>query len=276
MLAESMEVEFRENEPISIRLDYLATLLIAEDRTKRLTAYRESEKYREWHRTKYTNGDWGAPGGLRDPYVERIQGGVLSPNQWYRRVQREVCFPAMDTTEEYLQEHHRVTSGERWWVQGMDALKPADRYRPRPKAYDTMTVRTRKMSDKHEQFLVDLLGGVLVPGSGSSWARKMDVRQSRFAKFFAFAFDGKSTLGKSIGVTREMWRKAKEQAGGERPALALRFYDNERLTGVEMDLIVVDAQDFAEVVETTEQALVEVEHARAEIERLKALLREED
>jgi hypothetical protein len=63
---------------------------------------------------------------------------------------------------------------------------------------------------------------------------------------FAFAWDGKSTLGKSVGVSRVMWEKAKEQAGGERPALPLRFYDNERLD-VGEDLIVLGLDDFAEL-----------------------------
>jgi hypothetical protein len=43
-----------------------------------------------------------------------------------------------------------------------------------------------------------------------------------------------------------MWRKAVEQAGGERPMLALRFYDTDRLA-VGEDLVVVRLHDFVEL-----------------------------
>ncbi len=57
-----------------------------------------------------------------------------------------------------------------------------------------------------------------------------------------------STRAKSIGVTRAMWEKAKEQAGGERPLLPLRFYDTDKLD-VGLDLVVLSLDDFAEMLE---------------------------
>lgn len=107
---------------------------------------------------------------------------------------------------------------------------------------------TRAMSDKHEEFLVDLFGGRRTRGSGNQASNPMDGRHSRMSEVCAFAWDGKSTLGKSVGVTREMWEKAEEQSHGERPMLALRFYDTDRLD-VGLDLVVISAQDMAELLE---------------------------
>lgn len=105
-----------------------------------------------------------------------------------------------------------------------------------------------KMADKHEGFLSSLFGGRRTKGSGNQWHNPMDGRTSRMHTRHAFAWDGKATLGKSIGVTREMWEKAIEQSGGERPMLALRWYDNERLD-VGLDLALVNAHDLAELIE---------------------------
>jgi hypothetical protein len=76
----------------------------------------------------------------------------------------------------------------------------------------------------------------------------MDGRTSSRQVAYAFAWDGKSTLGKSIGVSREMWTKAVQQAVPERAMLPLRFYDNEKLD-VGHDLVVMSAYDAAEVIE---------------------------
>lgn len=111
-----------------------------------------------------------------------------------------------------------------------------------------MTLTTRKMSDRHEEDLLTLLGGRGTPNSGATWRAPMDGRTSRHEASYAFAWDGKSTLSKSVGVSRAMWDKAVEQAGGERPLLPLRFYDNERLD-VGLDLVVLSLHDFVEILE---------------------------
>lgn len=108
------------------------------------------------------------------------------------------------------------------------------------------TPTTRDMSDDHEKFLVDLFGGKKMPNSGAVWSKQMDVRNSTREIPFSFAVDGKSTLGLSVGVSRAMWKKAKEQSHAERTALALRFYKNGRLD-VETDLVVLEAEDFREL-----------------------------
>lgn len=104
----------------------------------------------------------------------------------------------------------------------------------------------KKMGDKHEAFLAEIFQGSIARGSGNQWANPMDGRRNRMTDEFAFAWDGKSTLAGSISITGPMWEKAKEQAGGERPMLGLRWYANERLDVVR-DLVVVSAYDMSEV-----------------------------
>lgn len=115
-----------------------------------------------------------------------------------------------------------------------------------------MRPSTRDLSDAHEIFLADLLGGRRTPGSGNQPANPMDGRNRRYDTEHCLCWDGKATLGKSIGVTRAMWGKAVEQSHGETPLLALRFYDNERLK-VGLDLITLSAHDFAEIVHDARQ-----------------------
>lgn len=109
---------------------------------------------------------------------------------------------------------------------------------------------TRQMSDVHEKEIRDLFGGVISPGSGNQSANQMDVRQHQLRTGeWSFAFDGKSTLGKSVGVSVEMWEKAVEQAEHEKPALPLRFFQDYRMKGG-YHLVVLDANDLAGLIET--------------------------
>jgi hypothetical protein len=106
----------------------------------------------------------------------------------------------------------------------------------------------QKMAAHHEGWACEVMDATRSPASGSQWANPIDGRQNHLLQEFAFAFDCKSTLGQSIGVSRKMWEKARLQAGGERPMVPLRFYENERLE-VALDLIVVDADDHLEMAE---------------------------
>ena len=118
---------------------------------------------------------------------------------------------------------------------------------------------TRNMSDKHERFLQELFGGRITPGSGNGFANQMDVRNDRTDPL-PLAIDGKSTFGKSVGVTMEMWEKAVEQAGDLTPVLALRWYAKDNTLTSKRDLVVLDAHDFAEMVDALRIA---IEQARA-------------
>jgi hypothetical protein len=110
----------------------------------------------------------------------------------------------------------------------------------------------KRMGDTHEERLAEVLGMRRTRGSGNQWRDQMDAKHDHTACTFAFAVDGKSTLAKSISVTRAMWEKAGEQASGERPMLALRFYNNASLE-VHADLAVCDLLDFAEMREDAER-----------------------
>lgn len=109
-----------------------------------------------------------------------------------------------------------------------------------------------KGSRKHEEDFAELIGGTRVPGSGSQWHNKGDAANQHF-KLFAFRGDCKCTQGQSISVSRAMIKKLLDDAGGERPALPLRFYKNERLD-IEYDFVAVLADDFGELLENARRA----------------------
>lgn len=104
---------------------------------------------------------------------------------------------------------------------------------------------TRDLSDKHEAWLAELLEGRITRGSGCSFADQMDGKNDRHTQPYPLAWDGKATQSASVGVSRAMWDKAVEQAHGLTPALALRFYGPGYSLTPELDLIAVEANDFA-------------------------------
>jgi hypothetical protein len=103
-----------------------------------------------------------------------------------------------------------------------------------------------EMAAQHERWIAATLGGRKTKASGSQWNDPCDVRENRYADSYAFAYDGKSTRGKSVSVTRDMLKKLVEQAGGERPMLPIRFYDDDRLRRYE-DWVLLRADDFQEL-----------------------------
>lgn len=107
------------------------------------------------------------------------------------------------------------------------------------------SLTTRKMSDRHEEDLVEALDGIKTVASGSTWSDKSDGHQLASEGYWRFAWDGKSTLGKSIGVSREMIAKLREQCRGLEPLLPLRFYRDTRLTLVDEDWVAVELETFA-------------------------------
>jgi hypothetical protein len=106
----------------------------------------------------------------------------------------------------------------------------------------------RAMSNKHETDLVELIGGRRTKASGAVWTDQADGRHDPQQQAFAFAWDGKSTFSGSASISRKMWEKIREQAHGLRPAVPLRFYDNQRLD-LGLDLVVLDLHDFAALLE---------------------------
>lgn len=105
------------------------------------------------------------------------------------------------------------------------------------------------MSQRHEDDLVDLLGGERTRNSGAVWSDQADGHQTGLDQHWRFTWDGKSTLGKSIGVSRDMLAKLREQSRGLEILLPLRWYANDRLTEVDEDWIAVEAENFATILE---------------------------
>jgi hypothetical protein len=132
--------------------------------------------------------------------------------------------------------------------------EPAPAPEPRPKLGPPLDMN-HEMAKKHEAFLVRIFGGRLMKGSGNKQSGQMDGRHDAHTRSsFAFAWDGKSTLGASVLVSKRMWEKACEQSHFERPMLALRYYANFRLQDSEaLDLVVVSAHDQAELLDRLEE-----------------------
>lgn len=123
-----------------------------------------------------------------------------------------------------------------------------------------MTITTRKLSDRHEEDLAAILGGQMTKGSGNQFNDPMDGKHEYGSQRYTFAWDGKSSLGRSVSVSREMWAKAVDQARSFLPMVALRLYRSERLQ-VDMDLVAVEVNTFAEILETANRTPQEVVRA---------------
>jgi len=119
---------------------------------------------------------------------------------------------------------------------------------------------TRKMSARHEEDLVAVLGGQRTKNSGAVGSDQMDCHQAGLDQHYKFAWDGKATLGKSIGVSRDMWHKAVEQSRHLFTAIPLRFYADTRLTRVDIDLIALDLETFAEILKDANTFRAAKEH----------------
>lgn len=129
-----------------------------------------------------------------------------------------------------------------------------------------------RMGDHHEAHLVETYGGRRTRGSGSQWRDQTDVRHHRYHEAVAFAFDGKSTRAASMSIKRSDLDKLVEQAHGERPCMAIRFYSDDRLRFFE-DWALLREDDLLELIERSRRLdTIEEELATASptIARLRA------
>jgi hypothetical protein len=117
-----------------------------------------------------------------------------------------------------------------------------------------MAADKRKMSEQHEKYLALINDGRKTKSSGNQWDDRNDGRNDRMTQHFAFSWDGKSTTGEGINVTRAMISKAIDHAEGERMQLGLRYYASERLDNVSYDLVAVLGDDWQEVLGAARQA----------------------
>lgn len=128
---------------------------------------------------------------------------------------------------------------------------------------------TREMSDRHEADIAALLGGRVTVGSGNQHNDPMDGKHGYKEARYTFAWDGKCSLANSISVSIPMWQKAVDQARAFHPLLALRLWRDTRLTMTNLDLIAVEANTFAEMLEDANR----VPELEAEVARLRETVR---
>lgn len=135
----------------------------------------------------------------------------------------------------------------------------------------TSSVTTARMGELHEEHLAEINGGRKSRSSGNQWHDAGDGRNHRDDPF-NFCWDGKSTLAKSLTVTLDMIAKIREQAGGERPQIGLRWYGSGDLSQVTEDWIAVPDVDFEEMkiaATAYEAARPQIDAALADLERLR-------
>lgn len=105
----------------------------------------------------------------------------------------------------------------------------------------------QRMADAHEADIAEWTQGALQKGSGNQWQNQGDTKNGEFLVPFPITSDGKSTLARSVSVTRAMWSKIVSQTFNQIPAIFLRFYKDDTLRQADLDLVVMEAQTFAEI-----------------------------
>jgi len=126
-----------------------------------------------------------------------------------------------------------------------------------------------KASDIYEDFLDRVLGADKAHHSSAHFDNPTNSKQSEHEAEFVFAWNAAATRGDSITVTKAMWEKACEWAWGDRPMVALRFYDSETIeTGPRLDLAVVSLLTLTEMMDRIAQLTDDLEAERAATKRL--------
>lgn len=122
-------------------------------------------------------------------------------------------------------------------------------------------------ADRHERDVAELFGLRRVSGSGSGDERG-DATKDRDGSYWRLNAEAKSTQQKGFRITQDLWEevrnRAYEKSSEMRPALAVRFYGPQDAKYAEIlhDLIVMDIDDVAELLEEREQLAAEVERLK--------------
>ena len=112
---------------------------------------------------------------------------------------------------------------------------------------------THAMAERHEQHVAEVLGGARTRGSGSQWHDKGDGHTAH-GDLFEWFWDCKSTLGKSLSITRVMLAKLDEEAHSGRPLLPVVFFDSDRLDVAPAGYrYLIREDDLLELIETATQ-----------------------
>jgi hypothetical protein len=106
----------------------------------------------------------------------------------------------------------------------------------------------QQMSDAHEADIAEWTDGRQPKASGSQWHDPLDVKNDTRTAY-PLGNDGKATLGKSLSITREMWRKLREECFGHIPTWWGRFYQDESLRTVHLDLVALEVDDFRRILQ---------------------------
>jgi hypothetical protein len=126
-----------------------------------------------------------------------------------------------------------------------------------------------KAAELYDDFLDRVLGGSKAHHSGAHFDNPANGEQSGREAEFVFAWNAAATRGDSIGVSRAMWAKACDWAWGDRPMVALRFYDSGTIaTGPTLDLAVVSLLTLTEMVDRIAQLSDDLDTERAATKRL--------
>jgi hypothetical protein len=110
----------------------------------------------------------------------------------------------------------------------------------------------RKSSQKQEDRWAKKTGGKTQAGSGAVWSSKGDVKTgSNFIDDnLSFLYENKQTEHKGFRVTADLWEEIRQKAiktEGKLPALQIEL---ERKTPNPTRLVVLDENDFLEMLET--------------------------
>lgn len=116
---------------------------------------------------------------------------------------------------------------------------------------------SESLYERHEREFADQMPGGRQTIASGRFYEKLDVTTELDGGLWRYLYSLKSSSGKGIRVTRELWgeaeRAALEHSSNMRPALGLRLYGKNRAplskTRVDIDLVAVDVYDWAELLE---------------------------
>lgn len=110
----------------------------------------------------------------------------------------------------------------------------------------------RKSSQKQEDRWAKKTGGRVQAGSGAVWSSKGDVKTGSnfFDDSLSFLYENKQTENKGFRVSVDLWEEIRQKAiktEGKLPALQIEL---ERKSPSPTRLVVLDEDDFLELLET--------------------------
>lgn len=114
----------------------------------------------------------------------------------------------------------------------------------------------RKSSNQQEKRWAKKTGGKTQAGSGAVWSSKGDVKTgSHFLEEeLSFLYENKQTEKKGFRVTTDLWNEIRDKAiktEGKRPAMQIEL---ERSSSNSVRLVVLDENDFLDLIESSKSS----------------------